>query len=190
MSVEALFATFPVRETERFVLREIRESDAEELFGYFSRDEVTEYYNREPFASVDEAYAVIARHAEGFREQVRIRWGIARKADDVLIGTCGFHHWEKEHFRAEVGYDVAPEYWGKGVMTEALASLVEFGFERMGLERIEALLATENVGSARVVEKNGFRREGVMRKYLFKNGRFYDAAMYAILKDEFVIGEE
>lgn len=177
---------FPKIETERFVLRAIEISDAEEIFHYFSKDEVTKYYDLDTFVEVNEAIRLIENWQTRFINDEGIRWGIATKEDNKIIGSCGFHNWEKEHFKAEVGFEVTPEYWREGVMTEVLRYILPYGFEKIGLYRIEALYDPDNTASKKTLEKAGFTYEGTLRKSAFEKGRFCDAAICSILKEEYI----
>jgi ribosomal-protein-alanine N-acetyltransferase len=176
---------FPQIETERFRLRPIEVDDANEVFHYFSQDKVTKYYDLDTFTGTDEAVRLIENWKKRFANNEGIRWGIAIKPENKIIGSCGFHSWEKDHFKAEVGFEVAPEYWQKGVMTEVLQHVLQYGFEEMGLFRIEALYDPENIASKKTLEKAGFIYEGTLRKSSFEKGRFCDAAICSILKEEF-----
>ncbi|GGA38739.1 GNAT family N-acetyltransferase [Psychrobacillus lasiicapitis] len=177
---------FPYLETERFLLRAIEVKDAEEVFHYFSLDEVTKYYDLDTFTSRNEAIQLIENWQKRFANNEGIRWGIATKDTNKIIGSCGYHNWEKEHFKAEVGFEVTPEYWQKGVMTEVLKHVLKYGFERMGLFRIEALYDPENTASKKTLEKAGFTYEGILRKSSFEKGQFCDAAICSILKNEYM----
>ncbi|WP_144510753.1 GNAT family N-acetyltransferase [Bacillus sp. FJAT-22090] len=177
---------FPEIETDRYLLRAIEMSDAEEIFHYFSKDEVTKYYDLDTFVEVNEAIRLIENWQTRFVNNEGIRWGIATKEDNKLIGSCGFHNWEKEHFKAEVGFEVTPAYWQKGVMTEVLQEVLRYGFHQMGLYRIEALYDPANEASKRTLEKSGFTYEGTLRKSSFEKGRFCDAAICSILKEEYI----
>ncbi|WP_108669778.1 GNAT family N-acetyltransferase [Peribacillus acanthi] len=176
---------FPVLNTERFVLRKIVESDAQEIFEYFSDDAVTKYYDLDSFTNIEQAHEVIKRWEKRFEVHQGFRWGIALKENNRLIGSCGFHNWAKEHFKAEIGYEVTPAYWRKGVITEVLQAVLQFGFEEMDLFRIEAYYDPENIASKGSLEKAGFTYEGTLRKAAFEKGRFCDASVCSILKEEY-----
>lgn len=176
---------FPLLETERFLLRPIEVDDADEVYHYFSQDEVTKYYDLDTFTSRNEAIQLIENWQKRFVDNEGIRWGIATKDNNQIIGSCGYHNWEKEHFKAEVGFEVTPEYWQKGVMTEVLKHVLPYGFEKMGLFRIEALYDPENTASKKTLEKAGFIYEGILRKSSFEKGRFCDAAICSILIEEY-----
>ena len=109
---------------------------------------------------------------------------LARDTGKVL-GSCGFHTWYVEHQRAEIGYALLEEgSKGKGLMTEALRVILPYGFEQMGLHRIEAFLSLENTPSLRLVQKFGFQQEGILREHYYKNGRIEDSAVFGLLRHE------
>jgi [ribosomal protein S5]-alanine N-acetyltransferase len=180
-----LTRTFPVLETERFRLRKVEEEDAPQVFDYFSKDEVTRYYDLDSFQEEKQAIEIINRWNGRFQKNEGIRWGIALKETDEIIGSCGFHQWEKEHFKAEVGFEVHPTYWSQGVMSEVLRPILRYGFEEMSLNRIEAFYDPENTASKKCLEKSGFMFEGILRKAAFEKGIFCDAAVCSLLKEEF-----
>jgi [ribosomal protein S5]-alanine N-acetyltransferase len=183
--MESAFESFPVLETDRLILREIKRGDADSIFNNFSDDRVTEYYDLETFNNLSQAEALIEKLANGFHTKNQIRWGITIKPADELIGTCGFHEIEKEHYKVETGYELNPEYWGRGMMSEALHAIFSFAFKEMGVNRIEAFYDPENVKSKNVLERCGFLYEGTQRKRFFEKGKFVDAAISALLKEDY-----
>ena len=102
-----------------------------------------------------------------------------------MVGACGLVNWEAEHARAEVGFVLSREYWGRGLMAEAVRAMLRFGFERMNLNRIEARCIAENAASARVMEKAGMFYEGTLRQREYIKGAYRDIKLYAILKKGF-----
>ncbi|MDL1896536.1 GNAT family N-acetyltransferase [Anaerolineae bacterium CFX7] len=177
----------PRIETQRLVLREIRESDAEAVFEIFGDDAVTRYYDLATFTDVDQARLLIARMNARNANGDALRWGIALRENDVVIGTGGFNAFARGWLRAGIGYDLARAYWNRGYMTEALRAMAQYGFEKtpalgLALNRIEALVVPGNVASARVLTKVGFQREGILREYGFWKNRFWDLEMFALLK--------
>ncbi|MEL3971572.1 GNAT family N-acetyltransferase [Rossellomorea oryzaecorticis] len=177
---------FPVLTTGRFILRRMEEKDAGEVFDYFSKDEVTKYYDLESFIEESQAVEIIERWNTKFEKSEGIRWGIADKESGKIIGSCGYHCWEKEHYKAEIGFEVHPDYWRQGVMSEVLQPIIQFGFESMSLNRIEAFYDPENTASKECLFKAGFIFEGVLRKAAFEKGVFCDAAVCSILKEEYL----
>jgi ribosomal-protein-alanine N-acetyltransferase len=112
----------------------------------------------------------------------KLSWAIRGK-NSQLIGSIGFHGESKKGNHCdEIGYWLAKPYWGRGIVTEAVKKLCEYGFDKLNLVRIEAPIFAFNIASCRVVEKCGFIKEGIMRKAYFKNGEFIDGVMYALVK--------
>ncbi|TMU85231.1 GNAT family N-acetyltransferase [Bacillus sp. BHET2] len=180
-----LTRAFPVLETERYCLRQMGEEDAPKVFDYFSKDEVTRYYDLESFQDETQAVEIIQSWNERFRMNEGIRWGISLKETNEIIGSCGYHQWEKEHFKAEVGFEIHPAYWRQGIITEVLRPILKYGFEEMALNRIEAYYDPENLASLKSLEKAGFTFEGVLRKAAYEKGVFCDMAVCSLLKEEF-----
>ena len=172
---------FPQLETERLVLREITYDDTEAIFSCFSNDEVTRYYGQDPLVTVEQARGMVAFFAKSFEEKKGMRWGIERKGEKGLIGTLGFNAWSPKHRRAEIGYEILPDYWKKGYMSEAAAEILSYGSETLGLTRIGAIVFIENAGSNNLLLKLGFQREGVLHKYMYQNGKAYDTYVYSFL---------
>jgi ribosomal-protein-alanine N-acetyltransferase len=190
MNEDSVFGTFPQLETPRLILREITMDDAEAMFRTYSDAEAMRYWGSPPHQSIDDTRRMIARQLDAFRLREGIRWGITLKGESRLIGSAG--HWRliKPHFRSEIGYELAPEYWGRGLMPEAVGAIVRFGFEHMGLHSIEAQIEPNNQASRRVLEKNGFIQEGYFRESFFDNGVFTDAAVFSLLKADWLQREK
>ena len=185
LKVEDIFKDLPLIETERLILRNLTEGDINDVFEYTSDPEVAKYVPWEYHKSIDTSKSFVEYTINNYNSGNLANWGIVHKEDNKLIGGCGFVHWEPEHFKAEVGYTLARKYWGKGLVSEAVRTLLKFGFERMYLNRIQAKCVTENIGSARVMEKNGLKFEGITRQSVFRKGRFWDMKLYSILRDEY-----
>lgn len=179
------FSVFPVLETERLVLRELTRRDAGGVFAIRSDYEVTKYNSGIPYVHIDEAIALIARIATDYDNREAVRWGITLKGIDDVIGMVGFNYWSRMDHRGSVGYDLARAYWGKGIIPEALRAVIDFGFDRMGLNRIEADCSIYNKNSIRVLEKLGFQFEGRQREQYYEQGEYHDLLLYGLLKREY-----
>jgi len=180
MSIEDMFVTFPRLETERLVLRQIRASDADALFAFFSDEEVSSKRHR----SVEESQAFIHQLQRWYQTRENVEWGITRKGDDMLIGTCGFYAFDEGFHRAEIGYELLKACWRQGIMSEALTAILTFAFTAMGLHRIEAVVDEGNERSQGLLRKLGFVHEGTLRQRQFVVGRFRDEYHFGLLKDE------
>ena len=110
-----------------------------------------------------------------------INWAITLKDNPKLIGVIGHYRIKPEHYRAEIGYMLLPEYHGKGIVSEAVKEAVNYGFQVMKLHSIEAIIDPDNHASAKVLEKNGFIKEAHLKENEFFNGRFLDSVIYSIL---------
>ena len=186
MNLDYVFQVFPHLETDRFVLRKLRLSDAESLFAILADEEVTKFYDDETFTEIDQAREQIKSWASGFKERRCIRWGIARREDDIVVGTCGYYGFHGWHRRGSLGYELARSYWRQGIMTEALDAIIGFGFRQVGLNRVQAVVMPGNEGSEKLLEKLGFQREGVLREYENWGKKGYvDVLMFSLLRYEY-----
>ncbi|WP_219836796.1 GNAT family N-acetyltransferase [Paenibacillus sp. R14(2021)] len=179
-------ANFPTLETERLVLRQLRGEDAEDLFHYFAMDEVTRYYDVDSFTEQKQAEELINNWQQRFDRSLGYRWGITHKTEDRVIGTCGFHNWTKEHMKSEIGYELSPSVWNRGIMTEVLKAVIQFGFEELRLNRIEACIDPANSRSRKLLLRSGFLEEGLLREYFFEKNQFMDAAIFSLLKKDYL----
>ncbi|MEK5038348.1 GNAT family N-acetyltransferase [Sporosarcina sp. FSL K6-3457] len=176
---------FPIIETERLILRQVTTEDATDMFAYLSDQDVVEPMGLDPFETVKDVWDEIGWYTSIYEEGTGIRWGITLKDSGKVIGSCGFLNRIPKHYRAEVGYEVSKDYWGQGIASEALEAVVKYGYHHLQLERIEALIEPANVASQKLVEKQGFEKEGLLRHYEFARGKFDDLYMYSIIKTDF-----
>jgi ribosomal-protein-alanine N-acetyltransferase len=147
---------------------------------------VSRYFGKKLPAAVDEMRRKIADSDEALRDAKQIRWALVERETGAYLGGASIWRWDKSHFRAEVGYEIASSHWGRGLVPEALEAVVRFGFERMGLHSMEGRTHPENRASARVLEKLGFVREGYFREsyYNDRDNKFEDTAVYSLLARE------
>ena len=185
MNLDAVFGAFPELETEHLILREMNAGDAKSLFAVLGDVEVTEFYDDEVFQDLSQAKEQIEAWAAGFKARRCVRWGISQRENDGIIGTCGYYGFHRLHKRAAIGYDLARSFWRQGIMTEALGTIIEFGFGKVGLNRIEAVVMLENEGSVRLLEGLGFQQEGVLREYEnWGDKGCVDLRMFSLLRRE------
>jgi len=183
MPLETIFQTFPPLETERLMLRRMQAADAQAIFGILSDDEVTRYYDEATFTDLSQASEQIEAWENGYIHRRCIRWGIALKENNLIIGSCGFYGIHPWHLRGSIGYELARPFWRQGLMSEALTAILALGFGGMGLNRIDAVLMPENIASIRLLEKLGFCNEGLLRQYENWGSKgFVDLCMLSILK--------
>jgi ribosomal-protein-alanine N-acetyltransferase len=171
-------------ETNRLILRELKETDIEFVFHHFSNEDVCRYlYDEEPLTRHVEAMEIIRWYSD-FELIDHCRWGIELKKTGTLIGTCGFHCLDGKNKIVEIGYDLNKDYWRHGYMTEALNQALGVAFNNMNINRIQAFVYTGNEGSYKLLESLGFMREGTVRDKHFYNGQYYDHFCYSLLANE------
>ena len=177
------FHPFPELETERLLLRQITTDDAAEIFFLRSDEGVMRYIDRERAQSIQDAEAFIKKISADIDSNDSIIWALALKEHPMkLIGTICLWHFQKEHFRAETGYVLIPEFWKKGIMKEALVKALDYGFDTVGLHSIEAHIHPDNAASAALLEATGFEREAYYKENFYFRGRFLDTAVYSKLQ--------
>jgi ribosomal-protein-alanine N-acetyltransferase len=181
-----LFPELPVLETERIVLRKMTLNDAEDMFAYASDPEAAKYVTWDSHRTVEDSRAFLRSTLDCYAQHVPANWGLVLKATGHLVGTCGFMSWFSDHGRAEIGFALGREYWGQGLMTEAVRHVICWGFSECNLNRIEGECKLENFGSARVMVKCGMTFEGVLRQFVFAKGQYHDVRLYAILRQEWL----
>lgn len=162
-----------------FEMRPLAPADAAELFGHLADGEVTAFMDIPPLTAIKGAHAIID-WASGLRVVGGgVRWSIRERTTGAFVGTAGFNTLIIERGRrGEIAYDLSRAWWGKGVMARVLPVLVDFGFERLTLRRLEALVTPGNGRSCRLLERHGFSREGVLSDYGFWKERYWDQIVY------------
>jgi [ribosomal protein S5]-alanine N-acetyltransferase len=185
MKLSEIVQVFPEFETERLVLRELSVDDLDSLFLIFSNDQVLRYYDIDPIRTKKQAESLFRYWYSRFYLSKGIRWAISFKNQKhVMIGTCGFINLSLTNRVAEIGYELLPSYWNKGIMSEALNALTIIGFDVFKLNCLEAKVFKENVASIRVLEKNRFKLEGVLRERVMWRSLLFDVKVYSLLKKE------
>jgi ribosomal-protein-alanine N-acetyltransferase len=180
----AFFRDFPVLWTERLVLRRITLGDVPALFEMLSDPVVMRYMSSLPLTSESEAAAVVERIGAAWDEGRGIEWGITLHGDDRLVGKCAFYRLHAAHARAELGYFLAPGCWGRGLATEAVGAVLDFGFGTMGLHSVEVQTDPDNGSSIGVARRLGFRPEGHQRENFRVADRFFDTLLFGLLARE------
>ncbi len=189
MKFENLRKTFrrpPTLETPRLFLRKMKVTDAKDMFEYACREDVTRYLLWSPHPGLEHTREYLSFVQNEYREGNFYDWAIVLKEREKMIGTCGFASVDLPNNSAEIGYVVNPAYHNFGFATEAVLSVLEFGFLEMGLHRIEARFIVGNKATRRVMEKCGMRFEGIRRGSAFVKGSYVDVGSYAILKNEYI----
>ena len=175
------FSPFPVLVTERLKLRQLTSADADAIFRLRSDKQVNQFLARNQYTSLQEAGAFINKINRSIHNNEWIYWAIGFKNDEKLIGTICLWNIQPENYRAEIGYELHPDFWGRGIMKEAMPKVIEYGFNVLKLHSIEADVAPGNSQSVLLLEKNGFIKEGHFKEATFFKGSFADRAVYSLI---------
>ena len=174
----------PELKTSRLLLRPVSQADAPAVFDLFANPEVARYQDVDAFTRLEQARVWIERMAERQARGDALRWAINLRETGRLVGTCGYVAFARRPARGTLGYEIGEPYWGRGLMPEALVAVIEYGFERLDLHRIDAYVIPANTPSARVLQKLGFAEEGVLRDYGFWKGAYWDLRLFSLLKSD------
>ena len=185
MDVGKLFDPSQTFETERLIIRIITPDDARDYFEIASSPIVSAETIWNRHQTQEDTIGYLQRVLNRFEKKEEIHWGIIYKETNKLIGRTGLIMIDSEHEKAELGYVISNHYWNQGIATEAAYPILEYAFNVVGFNRIEARCRSNNVGSYRVMEKLGLVFEGILRKQLKIKGKFMDQKLYSILKVEF-----
>jgi ribosomal-protein-alanine N-acetyltransferase len=175
---------FPELETPRLRLREIVPSDATALFAIHSDTSWMRWYGVDPVTDLSQADQLAELFTEWFYAGTGFRWGLERRDDRQLIGTCGLFRWNKSWRNCVIGYEILHECHAQGYMREALTEVLDYGFGRMYLHRVQAEMHPDNIASIGLATRLGFRLEGVHREQAFWAGKYHDLHCYSLLERE------
>ena len=178
------FSPFPVLTTGRLVLRQLTPEDEKEIFALRTDDAVNKYLDRLKARSIEEARKFIQKINRNISNNEAVFWGIAYKDDDALIGTACYWNIIKENDRAEIGYELLPAHQGKGIMQEAIAAIIDYGFDSMKLQVIEAVAQKDNQRSFHLLEKFNFTRDTEQEKKMEGKEEYKDTAIYSLHSED------
>ncbi len=175
---------FDTLETPRLVLSGISPEQMTYIFENLPKDDIKRILGHRSERDYEKE---ASKHQNGYSSYNRRfkLFLLTDKASNTIIGRCGIHNWNIEHRRAEIGYVMEDEqYKRKGLMTEALEVILDYGFRNLNLNRIEALVGAGNVPSLRLMEKFNFTKEGLLRQHAYASDKFEDSVMFSKLYHE------
>ena len=184
MSPPDFFSRLPSLETENLLLRRPSRKDAADIFRYASDGEVARYVLWEPHRSLAETRAFVRDLRFRIRSGYPSSWVAVLRETGTVIGTIGFMWYSSENRSAELGYSFSREYWNRGFATQALKAVTDAAFRSLPLNRVEAQYDVRNPASGRVMQKCGFRQEGILRNRILNKGEYVDVALCAILRSD------
>lgn len=174
----------PTLEARRVRLRWLEARDVPALFEVFSDREAMRYWSSEAMTEPREAAASLAAIEDGFATKTLFQWGVARREDDGVIGTCTLAQLSVAHRRAEIGFAFARAWWGRGLASEAVDRLLAFAFDEVGLHRVEADADPRNARSIALLERLGFVHEGLARERWWVGDEAADGILFSVLARE------
>ena len=180
-----MFASATIH-TDRFLLRQFCSDDLVFIFEGLSHPDVIRYYGVR-YASLEETNEQLIWFNDLQKNETGIWWAICDKENLGLLGAIGFNDLSKTDQKAEIGFWLLPEYWGKGIITEAANPICNYAFEKLGLIKIEAMVETENENSKKVLKKIGFDYQKTMKNCEIKTDKLISLAIYVKLKHEDII---
>jgi len=182
--IKNIFRCIPTLTTKRLILRKMVRSDYSDMFEYASDPNVTKYLTWSAHPDRHYTHKYLSYIQSKYKSGEFHDWAL--EYDNKMIGTCGFTSLDTNNMCGEIGYVISPAYANLGLATEAVGRVLKFGFEVLGLNRIEGRFMAENSASRRVMEKNGMIFEGIKRESLLVKGKFVSVGICSILRKEWV----
>lgn len=179
-----MITEFPTIKTERLLLRQFVDNDIENVFKGLSDPDIIKYYGVS-YQTLEATKDQMKFFADLEINETGIWWAVCSSDNKTFYGAGGLNNLSKEHKKAEIGFWLIPEFWGKGIMTEAMPVICNYGFNNLGLHRIEGIVETENQNCKNAMAKLDFQHEGTMKECEIKNGKFISLDIYAKVKKTF-----
>ena len=179
--LELKYDKYPVLETQRLKLRALTMDDVPVLFEMRTNPLMNRYTDRSKLKTMEEAEAKMKLILDNVEKRDTLAWAIELKDSKKQIGDISFWRFMKEHYRAEIGYSLLPDYWDKGYMREAARCAIDYGFSICNIHSIEANVNPNNAASIKLLEKLNFVREAYYKENYFYNGKFLDSAVYSLV---------
>ena len=179
MNIQYFFHQFPELDLGDIILREIELSDTQDYFDYMNRDEMESFLTKDNRPeTLEKAEEEMKYWGNLFPSKRSIYWAIALKSTNQMIGTAGFNQISFPHARADISYDLSPDYWGKGIMLKSVKAILQFADQALEIIRVQATVITDNERSIKLLERCSFKQEGVLKKYEIVEGKHKDYYMY------------
>lgn len=191
MRLERLFAKYPVLESSWILLKQVEASDLNDLFSIYNNDHVFEFCGIYPKHNIDTVKNMISHFERDFNKKSRVKWGIYTKDPAKMVGIIEAMEFDQKSDKLTIGYYLNQEYWGKGIATESVKILINFLFRHIEVNRIQAEVMPPNNHSKKVLIKNGFIKEGLIRQGSFWPSKgIIDTELYSLLRSEYIIEEQ
>ena len=158
------FTPFPVLTTERLTLRQLVINDEQDIFTLRSDSEINKYLDRQISSSIDDARNFINKVNENINKSDSLYWAITLSDKNILIGTICLFGFSNENDKCEIGFELLTNFQGQGIMKEAVEKVIDYAFNTIGVQKIEAFFHRDNQNSIKLLEKFSFRNTNVPDK--------------------------
>jgi ribosomal-protein-alanine N-acetyltransferase len=172
---------FPIIKTERLLLRQFIDNDLENVFKGLSHPDIIKYYGVS-FQTLEATKEQMIFFADLEKNETGIWWAVCSADNKTFYGAGGLNSLSKEHKKAEIGFWLISDFWGNGIMKEAMPLICNYGFDNLGLHRIEGFVESANKNCKNAMAKLDFQHEGTMKECEIKNGKFISLDIYAKVK--------
>ena len=172
-------------DSPRLILRPVSKKDAGDLFEVYSDTEMMQNRDLFPLKTMEEARNLADFFIRGMKEKTMLRWGMELKENGVLIGTCGFTSFSEQDKRASIEFDMIGKPKGRSLMRETILVLLNFIFTNTDINRVEALVESQDMKAPELLKKIGFKKEGDLREYKMRRGKLTDMILWSMLRSDF-----
>ncbi|MFC5045061.1 GNAT family N-acetyltransferase [Aquimarina hainanensis] len=183
---EQYFEDFPVLETTRLTLRSLVLTDASEIYSIRSNVKAMQYMDTVLHHTIADTEKFVTLNLKTYQKKEGLFWVLIEKNTDQFIGDFSFWKVNRRNSRAEIGYSLHPDFWGKGYMKEAMKTILHFGFTKLKLHSIEANINPDNNNSRKVLKGIGFQKEAYFREHYYYNGEYLDSEIYSLLENDLI----
>jgi len=187
MNLTKVFEEFPILRSSKLELKKIEDRHLQELFDIYDNEKVFEFCGIIPKHNLPTVSKMIGHFDRDYQKKSRVKWGIFQKSqNDTLVGIIEAMDFNQKVDMVTIGYYLAEAYWGKGIATEAVHMIVKYLFEEVAINRIQAEVMPLNEPSKKVLLKNGFLKEGLIRQASLWSGKgIVDLEIYSYLKEDY-----
>ena len=181
---ECYFSEFPILESERLRFRQLTILDASNIQTIRSDERVMEFMDSDRHSTLDKSLDFIKNSNSIHENHEGLFWAIIEKKSNKFVGDFSFWKINKKNSRAEIGYSLNSNYWGKGYMSESMQTMINFGFEKLNIHSFEANINPLNENSKKLLKRIGFKKEAYFRENYCYNEKFKDSEIYSLLKSD------
>lgn len=183
---EKVFLEFPIIETERFILKEIEEKHRNNFISLFSDEDIMKYSGTEVYDPEKQVEFYFKKVKLMYKEKKGIRWAIINKESKAFIGDIGLYNIDFYSNNTEIGYTIEKNFWRKGVASECIKAIENFAFETLDMNRIIAMIDSNNISSIKLSEKLGFHRDGILREHYYNKSKdeYINICVYSLIKSD------